>query len=536
MLFLALLLPIVLTAAVDIADEAYLPENFSVKTFATGYGRTRGLHTLPNGDILLVKAESRNVRNDDSSIILFWDDDNDGVADGQQVLVAPGHDLSHGIEYIAPENNVRGPAGMGLLLASSDRTVYVWPYTHGDRTSSLGTGRALVVNMNAQAAGDDLGAYKGHWTRTLAVSPDDQRYLHISVGSRGNVDVDSYRSRIRRIDLTSDEESFDFREAEVFADGLRNEVGLAHDAQGILWGVENGADNLFRSDIGGNIHEDNPAEELNKFDGPVGTFYGYPYCWTEYNLPSYGLGRGTQWAWSSDSTGYGKSWEKDDQWCRTMSRGPELSMQGHSAPLGMTFYDYSLYDPEKCSGRGTFPPDADGDLFVGFHGSWNRDIPTGYKVVRIPFDEPGGSPSGEVFDLLRHAGDGAKWPSNVKPVDVQFDQCGRLLVSDDGTQSIFTISYDGESFPVIEDAVLTETNATMTEADEIVLEKNATTPSLDADDTNETEPSPEAEIIQAANTVLKDSSSAASSSRPYTATNICLLLATLLTAASTQMF
>jgi len=42
MLFLALLPPIVLTAAVDIADEAYLPENFSVKTFATGYGRTRG--------------------------------------------------------------------------------------------------------------------------------------------------------------------------------------------------------------------------------------------------------------------------------------------------------------------------------------------------------------------------------------------------------------------------------------------------------------------------------------------------------------
>ena len=272
-----------------------------------------------------------------------------------------------------------------------------------------------------------------------------------------------------------------------------------------------------------------------------------------------------------------------------MSRGPELSMQGHSAPLGMTFYDYSLYDPEKCSGTGTFPPDADGDLFVGFHGSWNRDIPTGYKVVRIPFDEPGGSPSGEVLDLLRHAGDGAKWPSNVRPVDVQFDQCGRLLVSDDGTQSIFTISYDGESFPVIEDAVVTETNATMIEANETVFDMNTTTPSVDADDTNETEPSTEAEMLQAANTVIEDavvtetnatmieanetvfdmntttpsvdaddtnetepsteaemlqaantvfkeSSSAASSSRPHTSTNICLLLATFLTAASTLMF
>ena len=409
------------------------------------------LHTLPNGDILLVKARSLGVRNDDSSLILFWDDDNDGVADGQQILVGPEYGLTHGIEYIAPENNVRGPEGMGLLLASSDRTVYAWPYTHGDRTRSLlGTGAALVHSMNAQAASDDLGAFMGHWTRTLAVSPGDQRYLHISVGSLGNVDIDSYRSRIRRVDLTSDEESFDFREAEIFADGLRNEVGLDFDAKGILWGVENGADDLERDDIGGIITEDNPAEELNKFDGPIGTFYGYPYCWTEYDLPVYGLGTGTQWAWPSVDE-YGEGWGKDDEWCRTMSRGPEVSMQGHSAPLGMTFFHHSKYDPEKCAGKGTFPPDADGDAFIGFHGSWNRDVPTGYKVVRVPFDGPGGSPSGEVIDILSHAGDGAEWPSGVRPVDVQFDQCGRLLVSDDGTQSIFTITYDGDSFPAIDD-------------------------------------------------------------------------------------
>ena len=470
--FLVVLL-FVATGAVDISSEAYLPDDYSVKTFSTGHGRTRGLHSLPNGDILLVKAQSRRVVNDDSSIIVFWDDDNDGVADGSHVLVAPGHDLTHGIEYIRPENNIRGPVGSGLLLASSDRTVYAWPYTHGDRSSNLGQGQTLVYNMNAQAAGDDLGAYKGHWTRTLAVSPGDQRYLHISVGSRGNVDFDSYRSRIRRIDLnTTEAGSFDFREAEIFADGLRNEVGLDFDAKGILWGVENGADRLVRNDIGGDIVEDNPAEELNKLD-EIGKFYGYPYCFSEYNIPKFGLGRGTQWAWPWYRTDYGSSWGKNDEWCRTRSQGPALAMQGHSAPLGMAFYDYFKYDANKCNGTGTFPEDADGDLFVGFHGSWNRDVPTGYKVVRIPFDEPGGMPIGEVNDLLAHAGTGAKWPSGVRPVDVQFDQCGRLLVTDDATQSIFTITYDGVSFPTLEvidsDEVAMDKNST-----EIVMDGNAT--------------------------------------------------------------
>lgn len=114
-------------------------------------------------------------------------------------------------------------------------------------------------------------------------------------------------------------------------------------------------------------------------------------------------------------------------------------MQAHSAPLGMTFFRSNAI-PAQCSG--TFPPDLDGDLFVGFHGSWNRDIPTGYKVVHVPFDAPGGSPTGGVNDLLRHDGSAAKWPSDVRPVDVIFDRCGRLLVSDDGAGYIFTISFD----------------------------------------------------------------------------------------------
>ena len=90
---------------------------------------------------------------------------------------------------------------------------------------------------------------------------DEQGRLYVSVGSDGNVDPDSFRSRIRRFDWGDDSSKFplDFIEAEVFADGLRNEVGLAFDKFGDLWGVENSADRLVRDDIGGDIHEDNPV-------------------------------------------------------------------------------------------------------------------------------------------------------------------------------------------------------------------------------------------------------------------------------------
>ena len=68
---------------------------------------------------------------------------------------------------------------------------------------------------------------------------------------------------------------------------------LAFDRAGVLWGVENGADNLDDPDHGGDIHNDNPGEELNQFDRP-GRHYGYPYCWSEYHLPG-GDGAGAVW-------------------------------------------------------------------------------------------------------------------------------------------------------------------------------------------------------------------------------------------------
>eukprot|EP00980_Cylindrotheca_fusiformis_P006550 scaffold1384_cov116-Cylindrotheca_fusiformis.AAC.28 len=363
------------------------------------------------------------------SVVYLFDSDGDGLPDSKRD-VASASDLNHGLEF----HN-------GYIYASSDTTVYRWPY-EGDFVVN-GDVEVAVENMNADGNG---GAPQGHRTRTLIF--DDRDNLYISVGSNNNIDPDSYRSRIRRFNLGNGALPLDFQQGEVFADGLRNEVGLAFDRHGDLWGVENGADNLFRSDLGGSIKEDNPAEELNRFkEEDAGKHWGYPYCWTEFKLPEPpGLGNGAVWAWPSFMD---DGVITDDQ-CRQDYVPAVVSMQGHSAPLGITFYQWQSPEdlPSECGDSFAFPQEMDGYAFVAFHGSWNRNIPTvlvGFKVIYIPMDADG-NPSGGPVDLLAHEGSSAKWDNGFRPVDVSFDDCGRLLLSSDGTSgsgaSIVRIGYN----------------------------------------------------------------------------------------------
>lgn len=419
---------------------AWTPPGFCAQTFAESLGKPRGMAIASNGDVLVVARPQ--------GIYALWDTDGDGKAllRSERALLVDADDLNHGIAIHA-----------GYLFASSDTTVYRWRYTAGQRTALATPPVKIVVNMNADGRG---GAQRGHWTRTLVF--DALGRLYVSVGSLGNVDRDSYRSRIRRFHANAvlDSTSLDFQSAEVFADGLRNEVGLAFNVSSYanasasaskqaLFGVENGADNLNRADLGGDIHNDNPAEELNAFDlDAPGTHYGYPYCWTQYapRLPvaagADGGERGRQWAWPDMG--------KNDQFCRAKAnnRPPLVAMQAHSAPLGITFFGAAPanFTPACGSLCHSFPCSWRGHAIVGFHGSWNRDVPTGYKVVHVPFAAglpvPGADGKPQVLDLLRHNGSTAKWHGrNVRPVDVQFLPDGRLLVSDDGAGTIIVMSY-----------------------------------------------------------------------------------------------
>lgn len=230
----------------------------------------------------------------------------------------------------------------------------------------------------------------GHNTRTVLFSPDYED-LFVSVGSSCNVceEDDLRRATIMRYNP-------DGSEGRVYAEGLRNAVGLTiRPGTEELWATNNGRDFLG---------DDLPPETVYLVQD--GRHYGWPSCHS---------GRIIDPEFGSPTS------------CQEIE-APTVEMQAHSAPLGLEFYSGDA-----------FPGEYTGDLFVAFHGSWNRSQPVGYKIVRIPFD---GETIGAVEDFavgwLEEGG--GRWG---RPVDVITTSDGSLLVSDDSDGRIFRIYYAG---------------------------------------------------------------------------------------------
>ena len=392
-------------------EGALLAEGFCAGIVPIRISQPRTIIALGVSDVLILERGTE-------SVVVAEDLDGDGIPESVRPLVSNFTGLNHGLEITSTH-----------LYSSNSSHVYRWSY---DPTTVSITGDAQVVveNINADGMG---GAPQGHRTRTLVVD-HNATTLYVAVGSNANIDADSYRSRIRRFPLTDEDLfPFNFLNGEVFADGIRNEVALEFAPDGTLWGAMNAADRLYHPTLGGDIHENNPAEEVHRF-AAAGQNYGYPYCWREYDLPL-GLGRGTAWAWPNASV---LSMVYTDEECRSNFDTPVLALQAHSAPLGMTFYQYSSNRSSSCDGIIPFPETMHDYAFVAFHGSWNRETPTGYKVVYFPTTLDGtgvvGGIATDPTDLLAHSGTSAQWTNGLRPVDVTFDACGRLLLSSDGSR------------------------------------------------------------------------------------------------------
>ena len=187
----------------------------------------------------------------------------------------------------------------------------------------------------------------------------------------------------------------------VVASGLRNPVGMAwQPGTRNLWTVVNERDKL-----GDNV----PPDYLTLVR--PGAFYGWPYAYTDISRrvhpdPNFGA-------------------KRPDKVRQT--RAPDVPVQAHSAALGVAVY------PTK---GGNFPKDYAGDAFLTFHGSWNRSAKTGYKVVRVHFQN--GQPT-QISDFVQgFLKRGRAWG---RPVDVQIAPDGSLLFSDDGGGKIWRIFY-----------------------------------------------------------------------------------------------
>lgn len=204
--------------------------------------------------------------------------------------------------------------------------------------------------------------------------------MYIGISSGENVDPDSFRARVRRVDIRNARLPIQFETMEVFADGLRNPLALAFDKDKRLWELDNGPDSLERPGFEG---DDDPIEELNLLES--GKYYGYPLCFSRGNasspfdnVDSTASGFMDQFAWDLSKI--------TDEACRntTFNTKPLSGVMSHSSPIQMVF----LTEEMGCSTSkeyGKFPCSWVGDLAATLHGSWDRSVPSGYGLIRIPF-------------------------------------------------------------------------------------------------------------------------------------------------------
>jgi glucose/arabinose dehydrogenase len=378
--------------------NAVMPPNFCVQVFASGLSGARGVFIADNNDVLVQSS---------GSVVALWDDNHDGIPEGR-ATIATASGLNHAV-YVYKN----------YLYATSMTTCYRWRYTAGQRTN-LGSPEIVVKNIPPNH----------HVTRVIIFDEEGRLYVHC--GSEANVAPNDLHSRIHRFNIANiPSGGIDWSTGEYFAGGLRNENGLRFDEQQRLWGVENGRDDLSRGDLGGDIHNDNPGEELNMFDkNTPGKFYGYPRCWSVFNLTYQGrtYPSGTQFA----DPGFMPA--TTDAWCQNTANvvPPQRVMDAHMAPLDIFFWP---------STERTWPNYA-GDAFIAYHGSWNRNPASGYLVEHITFQN--GRPVANAPFLGYKNAPYSPPNSWIRPVALGRYKCiyGEcLIVSSDSTGQLLIISY-----------------------------------------------------------------------------------------------
>jgi glucose/arabinose dehydrogenase len=293
------------------------------------------------------------------------------------------------------------PFGIAFYPADNPQYVYVGnattiqriPYHSGDLHATAAP-ETIVPDIPgyAQLTGG------GHWTRDVVFTKDEQHML-VSVGSGSNVDdPDTHPREFHRADVL--EFTPDGKFIEVYAHGIRNCVGEAiNPITGQLWCSTNERDRL-----GDNLVPDYITSV--KEDG----FYGWPWWYMGGHQDPRLAGTHPE--------------------LKAKVITPDVILQPHFASLEMVFY----------TGK-EFPSAYDGDAFAAEHGSWNRAHRSGYEVIRVPMRD--GHATGEYEDFLTGfvTPDGKVWG---RPVGVTVAKDGSLFVTDDGTRSVWHVTYTGK--------------------------------------------------------------------------------------------
>lgn len=366
-----------------------LPPGFSAQLVASGLRGPRVVRVAPNGDLFV--ADSRANR------ILTYRLGEGGAGQVREEIFAKGLHQPYGIAFYPADKP------QWVYVANSNSVVR-FAYRDGDLKASK-VPQTVISRIPSNH----------HWTRDIAFSPDGKT-LYLSVGSGSNVaegigkapegglaewaasaplgaawGSEKGRAQVRAYDP-------DGKNERVVATGLRNCSGMTvQPATGSLWCVVNERDGL-----GDNV----PFEYATTVKN--GAFYGWP------------------WTYIGDHEDPRHAGERPDLTGKVTL--PDVLMQAHSAPLNIAFYEGD-----------NFPAEYKGDAFVTLHGSWNRGKRTGYKVVRLLFED--GRPTGEYEDFMTGfvVSDAEVWG---RPVGVAVARDGSLIVTEDGSGTIWRVVHD----------------------------------------------------------------------------------------------
>ncbi len=369
------------------------PEGFTVMPFATGLINPRNIYVADNGDVFVAESntEIKGLKRIGAAIIgadnaqrfgksanritLLRDTDHDGLPDLRTVFL----------------DNIELPFGMLIInnyfyVAATD-ALWRFPYKNGETKIST-TGEKIL----------DLpkGGYNNHWTRNLLANKSGSK-IYISVGSGSNAAEHGMENETRRANIL--EVNPDGSGERIYASGLRNPVGMGW-APGtdILWTTVN-----ERDELGDELVPDYATSV--KENG----FYGWPYSYFgQHEDPRV------------------EKIQRPDLVKKAIV--PDISLGSHTASLGLAFYNAA-----------TFPARYRGGMFIGQHGSWNRSVLSGYKVIFIPFTN--GRPSGQPEDFLTgFVADASKKEVYGRPVNLAVTTVGALLLADDAGNTIWSIT------------------------------------------------------------------------------------------------
>jgi glucose/arabinose dehydrogenase len=356
-------------------------QQLTVKTSGT-FVMPRIIHTAPNGDLFVADSQAGSV------VVLR------GItAAGKAATIstyATNLDHPFGIAFYPT-----GPNPKWIYIGTATQVVR-FPYQNGDLKATTDTPKIIVPDLPgyAQLRGG------GHWTRDVVFSADDSKML-VSVGSGSNADdPDTHPREFHRADVL--EYTPEGKYLEVYAYGIRNCVGEAiNPITGMLWCSTNERDAL-----GNNLVPDYVTSIKE------GGFYGWPWFYMGGHQDPRLAGTHPE--------------------LKSKVLTPDVLVQPHMASLGMTFYPTT---------KASFPAEYNGDGFAAEHGSWNRANRGGYELIRIPMKN--GKATGEYEDFLTGfvTPDGQVWG---RPVGVTVGHDGALYVTDDGSRSVWRVTYTGK--------------------------------------------------------------------------------------------